>query len=429
MNTLFVKNGWLPDIGLVNVAVTNGLITAIGAVLSPPTDGSPCLDAAGMLLAPGLVNGHTHAAMTLFRGFGDDMPLMEWLRQRIWPAEARLSEEDVYWGTKLACLEMIRSGTCCFQDMYWHYNGVVRAVTEMGLRAGVGAVLIDVAGVEQAVACKKLAEQMFEESHDYPDRLRYTLAPHAIYTVSEETLRWIADFSDRHDLPVHIHLSETRHEVEQCLQQHGMRPAYYLDRLGLLTSRMLLAHGVYLDDGELDLIGQRGATLVTNPVSNLKLAVGAVFPYQKASDRGIPIAIGTDGAASNNSLDLFQEVKTLALIQKHAMNDPTTLPAAAAWEIVTGSRAPLATTQAAVTHRATLAVGQPADFLLLRHQEIEVSPNHQLLSNLVYAASGHIVDSVVVNGRVLMHQRRIDGAEEIRLEACARAALLSRSVQ
>ncbi|MBF0283944.1 MAG: amidohydrolase [Magnetococcales bacterium] len=413
--SLFVNHAWLPESGaFVSLRVVDGRIAAMGAETAPQP-GDRVLEARGMAITPGLVNGHTHAAMTLFRGFGDDMYLMEWLKTRIWPAEARLTEEDVYWGTKLACLEMIRSGTVCFQDMYWHFHGMARAVEEMGLRVGCGAVMIDVAGPEQAEKCKREAQQQWEESARYSKRVKFVLTPHAIYTVSAESLRWTAEFSQRHGVPVHIHLSETHHEVEECLKQHGVRPAFLLDRVGLLTPLVYLAHGVYLDDDELDLIARRGATLVTNPISNLKLAVGGIFPYARAAARGIPVALGTDGAASNNTLDMFQDLKIFALMQKHREGDPTVLPAAEAWAAATGSRAPV------FGQSGRIGVGEAADFLLIRRDVPEMTPEHCFTSNLVYSATGAVVDSVVVDGRVLMQGRHVEGEEAIRQEARERA--------
>ncbi|MBF0160650.1 MAG: amidohydrolase [Magnetococcales bacterium] len=412
--TLMIHNAWLPGQGKRDVQIAEGRIVALAEALTPPP-GAERLDAAGMAMVPGFVNGHSHAAMTLFRGFGDDMPLMEWLQTRIWPAEARLSEEDVYWGSRLACLEMIRSGTLCFEDMYWHFHGTARAVEQSGLRAGLGAVMIDVEGEQQAKSCQYMAEKLHEEAKAYSDRIRFTLTPHAIYTVSAASLSWVRAFADRHDVVVHIHLSETRHEVEQCLQQHGMLPTFYLDQLGLLHDRVLLAHGVHLEEAELDRIAQRGATLVTNPVSNMKLAVGGVFPYRKAAARQIPMALGTDGAASNNSLDMFQNMKIMALLQKQAEQDPTVLPADEAWAIATGARAPL------FGQSGRLAVGEKADFLLLAQDGVETTPNHHFFSNMVYAASGAVVNTAVVAGRVLMHNRRIEGEAEIRQEVADRA--------
>jgi 5-methylthioadenosine/S-adenosylhomocysteine deaminase len=416
--TLHIKNSWFHEQGVMDIHVVDGKIHAIGPNL-PPLAGAEILDVGDMAAVSGLVNGHTHAAMTLFRGFGDDMHLMEWLETRIWPAEAKLSEEDVYWGTRLACLEMIRSGTVAFEDMYWHFHGMAKAVEDSGIRAGVGAVMIDVAGEKQAKECQEQAIQYLEESSRYSNRVQFTLTPHAIYTVSADSLRWSAEFSETHNLPVHIHLSETAFEVSECIKQHGVRPAVHLDQQGLLTPRTILAHGVHLDDDELDLIAQRGSTIVSNPVSNMKLAVGGVFPYRRAAQRGIPIGLGTDGAASNNNLDMFQDIKTFALIQKHADNDPTSLPAAAAWKVATGVDAPLLGQGSGL-----LKVGENADILFLRRGEPEVTPDHDFVSNLVYSATGHVVDTVVVAGKVLMKNRTIAGEEEIRQEASARAKVL-----
>src|SRR5262249_18853018 len=199
-------------------------------------------------------------------------------------------------------------------------------------------------------------------------RITPTLGPHAIYTVSEKSLHWVAELSDERELPVHIHLSETEGEVHDCVAAHGVRPARYLDRIGVLTSRTLLAHGVWLDEGELALVGERGATVVTNPVSNLKLADGGVFPYPKARDHEIPVGLGTDGAASNNALDVFQDVKYLALMQKYIARDPATMPAPEAWAVATGQRAPL------LGQSGRIAVGEPADFLLVRLDAPERTP-------------------------------------------------------
>ena len=234
------------------------------------------IEAAGAPLVAPLLNGHTHAAMTLFRGYGDDLPLMRWLEERIWPIEARLEADDVYWGTRLACVEMIRTGTVRFWDMYWQAEASARAVRDAGLRATIGAPLIDADGDHGSL--REAALESLDHLTGFDERVRPSLAPHAIYTVSEESLRWIGEVGEEHSVPVQIHLSETQAEVERCVADHGLRPAHYLDRLGMLGPRTLLAHGVWLDASELELIAERGATVVTNPVANMKLAVGGVFP-------------------------------------------------------------------------------------------------------------------------------------------------------
>jgi 5-methylthioadenosine/S-adenosylhomocysteine deaminase len=402
--------GALLDGDPVGLRTKDKIICEIGPGVQPQP-GDDVLDARGTILVPPLINGHTHAAMTLFRGYGDDLPLMRWLEEKIWPIERRLEAEDVYWGTRLACLEMIRSGTVRFWDMYWHAPAAARAVTDAGMRATVAAPLIDIDGRSQEM--REAARRSLDELAGAGERIDAGLAPHAIYTVTEDSLRWIAELAAERDFPVQIHLSETEQEVIDCLAVHGERPARYLDRVGLLSPRTVLAHGVWLDDDELELISERGAVVVTNPVANLKLAVGAVFPYPRARAAGVQVGLGTDGPGSNNSLDLFADMKVLALLQKHAANDAAAIGAVETWEIATGRRAPL-------LGGASLEVGQPADFLLLRAGASELSLG-ELPAALVYAASGAVVHSTVVGGRVLMRDGEIEGAEEVLAHALERA--------
>ncbi|HZA90701.1 MAG TPA: amidohydrolase, partial [Solirubrobacterales bacterium] len=319
----------------VGLRAEDGRIAELGPNVTP-REGDEVIEAAGMALVPGLWNAHTHAAMTLFRGYGDDMPLMEWLQRKIWPVEERLDADDVYWGTRLACAEMIRTGTVGFWDMYWQPGATARAVADAGIRAVIGAPLIDGGdpGSDHKLdELKQFTEQSLAEVAEAGERISAAIAPHAIYTVSEASLRWIGERAEEAEVPIHIHLSETEQEVDDCVAAHGARPAAYLDRLGVLGPRTLLAHGVWLDDAELDLIAERGTTVVTNPVANLKLAVGGVFPYPAANARRIDVGLGTDGAGSNNSLDMFEQMKFFALIQKHAAGDPTVAPAGQVWEI------------------------------------------------------------------------------------------------
>jgi 5-methylthioadenosine/S-adenosylhomocysteine deaminase len=396
----------------VGLRAEHGVIVELGPDVHP-RPGDETLDAGGGLLVPPLVNGHTHAAMTLFRGYGDDLPLMRWLEEKIWPIERKLAPDDVYWGTRLACLEMVRAGTTRFWDMYWHPAAAARAVRDAGLRATVAAPLIDANNSTGAV--REAAVRSLDELAGADDRVAPGLAPHAIYTVTESSLRWIAELASERGITVQIHLSETEHEVADCLAAHGERPAHYLDRVGLLTSSTVLSHGVWLDESELELIAARGAVIVTNPVANLKLAVGRVFPYPRARAAGVQMGLGTDGPGSNNSLDLFADMKVFALLQKHEARDSAAVTAEETWELATGRRAPLL----GATDR--IDVGQPADFLLLRPGVPELSFG-ELPAALVYAASGGVVGATVVAGRVLMREGKIEGAEEVLARAleCAR---------
>jgi 5-methylthioadenosine/S-adenosylhomocysteine deaminase len=298
--------------------------------------------------------------------------------------------------------------------MYWRPGATARAVEEAGLRATIGAPLIDVGDASADGSLRDAAERGLEEIGEARELVRPSLAPHAIYTVSERSLRWIAATSEERGLPVQIHLSETEDEVARCVSEHGARPAEYLERLGLLGPRTVLAHGVWLNDAELELIASRDATVVTNPVANLKLAVGGVFPYLDARRHGVRVGLGTDGAGSNNSLDLFQDLKTFALLQKHQARDPAAISARETWEVATGGRSPL------LAGAASIAVGEPADFLLLRLHALELEIG-DFEAGLVYAASGSIVDTTVVNGTVLMSGGRVEGEDEVLARAVERA--------
>ncbi len=401
----------------VGLRCVDGLIEEIGLGVAPQQD-DETFDVAGAPLVPALVNGHTHAAMTLFRGYGGDLPLMRWLRERVWPVEAKLEPEDVYWGTRLACAEMIRTGTARFWDMYWHPEATARAVEDAGLRATIGGPLFDAEGGTEAMQAKSL--ENLDALAGRGPAIDAALAPHSIYMVSEGLLRWTAATAAERDAAIHIHLSETEQEVAECVERHGERPAVYLDRLGLLGERTVLAHGVWLDRSELELIAERGATVVTNPVANLKLAVGGVFPYPAAREAGVAVGLGTDGAGSNDSLDLFADLKTFALMQRHVSGDPTVIPAAEAWGIATGARAPLLRGNSGPQ---PLSPGAPADFMLLRRDAYEIGLG-DLASDLVYAASGSVVDTTVVAGRVLMRGGEVEGAAEIVARAAERAQRL-----
>ncbi len=350
----------------VGMRCVDGEIETLGPAVTPQP-GDETIDAAGAPLVAPLVNGHTHAAMTLFRGYGGDLPLMRWLQEAIWPIEQKLEPEDVYWGTRLACLEMIRTGTARFWDMYWHPGESARAVVDAGLRATIGGPLFDADGETAAMRDKALAN--LDALSGFDGAVGVSLAPHSIYTVSEGLLRWVAETAAERGVAIQIHLSETEQEVVDCVERHGLRPAAYLDRLGVLGERTVLAHGVWLDQAELELVAARGCTVVANPVANMKLAVGGVFPYPAAREAGVRVGLGTDGAGSNDSLDLFSDLKVFALSQRHTAADATVIPAAEAWDIATGASSPLLSAElvsgrrglsAAAGRRAGARVGGPA---------------------------------------------------------------------
>jgi 5-methylthioadenosine/S-adenosylhomocysteine deaminase len=303
--------------------------------------------------------------------------------------------------------------------MYWHAGAAARAVEDAGIRASIAAPLLDMGDAAGPDGIPEMAARSFEEIGEPTALVTPAFGPHSIYTVSEGALRWIAEAAGERELPVNIHLSETEEEVVNCVREHGARPAQYLDRLGVLGPRTVLAHGAWLDESELALVEERGATVVTNPVANLKLAVGRVFPYRAARRHGIPVGIGTDGAGSNNSLDLLQDIKFLALLQKHEAWDPSVLPAEEAWLVATGRAAPL------LGASGRIAEGEPADFLLAPSDTPELGIG-DLVACLVYAASGSVIDTTVVNGRVLMRGGVVEGVEEVvarARERCQRLGL------
>lgn len=428
--------GALLDGAPTSIRIRDGIIAAVdgpaemgatGDTVGTASSDAPArvIEATGLHAFPALRNSHTHAAMTLFRGWGDDMPLMEWLRTRIWPAEALLTEDDVYHGARLACLEMILGGTTYLNDMYWHHAGVARAVAEMGLRAHIGAVFIDFGDADTARRQRDAVLRQLDARDALGPRLRVALTPHAIYTVTPESLVWIGELARREDLPVHTHLSETHHEVEECLATHGVRPTALLERVGLLGPNLVAAHGVYLEPDEIELLAAAGATLVTNPTANLKLATGGIFDYAGARAAGLRVVLGTDGPASNNNLDMIEEMKTAALIQKHRSADPTMLPAAEALALAT-------TRPAEVFGLGTgrIEPGAPADLILVDLSHPATQPVHDPVSALVYAANGRAVHTTICDGRVLMHDRRVEVADQneiVREAVRAARALVGRA--
>jgi 5-methylthioadenosine/S-adenosylhomocysteine deaminase len=388
-----------------NVYIEGNLITEIG----PRVDADQTIDGSNHAVLPGLINTHTHAAMTLFRGYADDMLLQEWLKDRIWPLESKFMPEDIYWGTRLACLEMIRSGTTCFNDMYFHMDQQARAVEESGMRGVLSEGFVDFFQPD-------LSEELFKKSMDLIakvqsmgcDRITPALGPHAIYTVTESSLRRFKEISDEEGLLIHFHLSETQEEVENCRKTHGKSPVGYLKDIGFLGSNVIAAHSVWLEDSEIAMLADSHVKVSHNPVSNMKLAVGGALPYRKMHQAGINVSLGTDGTASNNNLDMFESMKFAALLQKFSSNDPTVLPAEEAFGMATSNGA-----QALGIDAGVIEVGKLADVILVNMKSPAFHPNHNLVSNLVYSASGSCVDTVICDGKLLMRNGHVEGEDEI----------------
>ncbi|MFA5896578.1 MAG: amidohydrolase [Thermoplasmata archaeon] len=410
--SLLIKDVEL-DGGPTQIYIEGNRIVEIGKRREAET----VLEAKGKIALPGLVNLHTHASMTLFRGFGDDLSLQTWLETKIWPYEAKLTPEDIYWGAKLACLEMIKTGTTTFLDMYFHMDMVAKAVKEMGLRAFLSEGFIDMGFPSRAQEQFKAVDEANRkiEAMKSP-RITPALGPHAIYTVSEDSLLKFRDLADKKGYRIHTHLSETKREVDDCVSQHGMRPAQYLDKLGILAKDVIVAHGCWLDPSEIEILAHTGTKVAHCPTSNMKLASGQAMPYAAMKEAGIVMGLGTDGAASNNNLDLFEAMKFAALFQKFAHRDPTILPAHEAWQLAT-----LGGARALGVDAGLIQEGRLADLLLVDLRRAELTPRHDDVSNWVYSAHGNIVDTVICDGQVLMKGRRVKGESEI-LEKAAQAA-------
>lgn len=412
MNIL-IKNVLLHK-DFTDIAIQNNQITHIGKNLN--FNDSQIIDGTGKAAIPGFINAHSHSAMTLMRGYADDMPLKDWLEKKIWPLEAKLTEEDVYWGSKLACLEMIKSGTTFFNDMYWHPVATARAASEMGIRAAISGVFFDFDNTEKYREQIIKNEKLLSHFGKHFPSVQFTLGPHAIYTVSKQGLQWVSDFAHANHLMIQIHVSETQDEVNNCVRVHGMRPIEYLDSIGFFKAKVLAVHSIWLSDKEIQIMAANHVTPVYNPASNLKLASGIGFPYPALIKHGLKPILGTDGCSSNNHLDMFATMKMAALIQKGLHNNPAILPAQAIFDMATVHAA-----KAFNMPMGSIKPGNLADLCLINLSLPELTPCHHLVSNLVYAANGSCVDTVICNGKIIMQNRRVEGEAEI-LKQCNKIA-------
>lgn len=371
-------------------------------------------------LVPGLINAHAHAAMNLLRGAGDDLPLARWLAERIWPLErALVSERFVYDGTRHAAAEMLRAGITCCNDMYFYPEAAARAFVDLGMRCVVGIVAIEFPSAYASDADDYLRKglQTRDALRDEP-LVRFTLAPHAPYTVGDQTLARIAMLAEELDLPVHTHLHETDAEIAESVKQHGVRPLARLDRLGLVSERLLAVHAVHLQPDEIALLAQRGASVAHCPASNLKLASG-IAPVAALIRQGVGVAFGTDSAASNNRLDLFDEMRLAALLAKAQALDASALPA---WQALECATIVAAGALGLRDQIGSIEVGKQADLIAIDLSSLETQPCLDVTSQLVYCAGREHVSSVWVSGRKVVAERRlVHGGNEVDVSSIARA--------
>jgi 5-methylthioadenosine/S-adenosylhomocysteine deaminase len=416
------------------LAVANGWIIALGpkAQIGRSFEARQTIDARGGLIMPGLVNAHTHAPMALFRGLADDLPLKVWLEEYIFPAEARWVDPDfVYWGALLACAEMIRSGTTTLGDGYFFEEQVARAVQQAGMRAILGQGILDFPTPDSPSPAESLEKaEAFLQQNKATSLIRPALFPHSLYTCSPGRLKQCRDLADRYGVPMIIHLAETQVELQEIYQKYGKSPVNHMESLGLLSSSLIAGHCVWLSETEMDLLARRGVKVVHNPESNMKLASG-VAPVPELLARGVPVGLGTDGCASNNNQDIFQEMDTAAKLHKVHRLDPTVMPSDVVLQMATLGGAKVLDLDKEI---GSLEVGKKADIITLELNRPHLQPIYNFASHLVYSATGADVRDVIIEGRLVMQDRKLLTLDEEKIlykarewnSKIANSALLSR---
>ncbi|NLP36233.1 MAG: amidohydrolase [Firmicutes bacterium] len=389
-----------------DVVIDGTEITYVGPTTTWDENFQQTINGVGKLLAPGFVNAHGHAAMTLLRSYADDVPLMYWLEKKIYPVEARLKREDVYWGTMLAIAEMIKGGTTTFVDMYFFMDQVAEAAEEAGIRAVLSRGLVGV-GPE--------ADSGLEESKEFcrywhgraEGRITTMLGPHAPYTCPPDYLQKVMTLQDELGVPVHIHLSETLDEVEQIKAEYGVTPTKLLQKTGLLKRPVLAAHCVHLTEEDMDILAEEDVRVAHNPGSNLKLGSG-IAPVPDLLKRGVTVGLGTDGAASNNNLDMLEEMRLAALLHKGSRMDPTLISASEAIAMATRESAKAAF----LDNVGVVASGMKADLILIKLKQPHLVPQHDLMAHLVYAAQPSDIQMVMVDGKILCQDGKLTTLDE-----------------
>ncbi|MCF0203838.1 MAG: amidohydrolase [Muribaculaceae bacterium] len=398
--TLLLKNIWLKG-KTTDILIRGNRFASIGAQTA--TEADEVIDCTGKSIFPAFYNAHTHAAMTILRGYGDDMPLYKWLTEYIWPYEATLTAEDIRQASLLAGLEMIKSGTVFFNDMYWQIEQTLDVAAQMGLRAAIGLTMMDNLGAEVIENNFKFAETWSDPTNG---RLQLAIAPHAIYTVSRQLFTRCAEVARANGMKLHFHIAETELEVANCVKEHGTTPIRLLRDWGVLGSNCIAAHVVHADEDEMKILADYGVTVAHNPCSNMKLNSG-IFNTPKMIEAGVNIALGTDGASSNDSLSMLEEMKFASLlakmqygcdcITKYQVLDWASLNSAKAFDIDAG----------------VIAEGRLADAVIADMDDVSLLPCHSMMANWLYSADTRCINMVICDGRILMRDGRVNGEEEI----------------
>ena len=394
-----------------NIGIQNQVISYIGKEIPNGYDNASVIEGKNFIAVPGMVNTHTHAAMTLLRSYADDMILMDWLQNKIWPAEANLTGDDVYWGTKLAIIEMLKSGTTTFADMYFFMDRVAEAVQETGIRASLSRGMIGVV----PDANEKIQESidLYNNWHGQADgRISVMFGPHAPYTCPVNYLKRIIDEAGKLGAEIHMHLSETAYEVEECEREHGMTPIALMNNIGLFDLGALAAHCVHVTPADIEIMAAKNVRVAHNPQSNLKLASG-IAPVPEMLAAGLIVGLGTDGTSSNNNLDMLEEARLTAMLHKNNQSDPLVIPAKQALNLATKQGA----LALGLTDVGEVKVGQKADLVLYDMNKPYWYPRHDRTSLFVYAANASDADTVIVNGKILMEHGNLLTIDEEKVYA------------
>ena len=404
MKNLFIRNAELDGVR-TNIRIEGNRFVAISKDATPGKE-DEIIEAEGFAIVPPFYNAHTHAAMSLLRGYADDMPLFTWLNEHIWPFEAKITPKDVYIGSRLAILEMIKSGTVFYNDMYWETEETFRATEEMGIRGAMGMSFMD----RQSEDVWNYNWDCLERYKGKSSRVWMTVAPHAPYTVSEPLWIKCAEMAKKYNTNLHFHLAETEKEVADCVSEHGLTPVRWLDKMGILGPNCIAAHVVHVDEEETQILIDRGVAIAHNPISNMKLSSG-YFKSEMMANMNAKVIIGTDGCSSNNNLDMQEETKFAAMIGK-CNYGPETLPVGKLkdWAITNGPKV-------FGIDAGEIAVGKIADALLINLNNERFVPNFNFESNWFYASNSEAVDTMICDGRIVMRNRHVDGEEEIISEA------------
>jgi 5-methylthioadenosine/S-adenosylhomocysteine deaminase len=403
------------------IAISNGRIVAIGtrAEIERAYNGRQRVSSVGKVLTPGLINGHTHIPMVLFRGLADDLDLQEWLTKYIFPAEAKnVTEQFVRVGARLGLAEMIRGGTTTYCDMYYFEDAIADETAKAGVRGVLGETIIDFPVADNKTNAEGMAYvERFVARWKGNELIIPAIAPHAPYTVSEEHLRAVRAFSDRTGAPIVTHIAETKREVDDSVKAKGASPVAYLDRIAFLNERVIAAHMVWPQGNDIEILKRRGVGVVHNPQSNMKLAAG-VAPVPRMLNEGVLLGLGTDGAASNNDLNMWEEMDTVAKLHKVFTGDPKVISAQQAFELATIRGAQALHLEKEI---GSLEVGKRADLLVINRDTLNQIPLYNIYSDLVYATKAADVETVIINGLIVMRDRRLLTLNETAVKNEARA--------